>query len=576
MTDWLLSTLLATSALMLLVLVVREPVRKHFGSRVTYALWLIPVARLLMPTLTHTIERSVPAAAPLRPLTDPMIRESLWMARVAPPDPSLIERLGGWPNLLIAAWLSVAAGLFISRLIAYHRDRRSILASSVEAGRLGSVRIVSSPEVAGPIALGIVDRLIAVPLDFDRLYGARERRLVLEHELAHHRSGDLLANLFAFVLLCLQWFNPLAWLAHAAFRFDQEAACDARVLDRVPAADRADYGRAIAKAASGRALLFASALDRRNTLQRRLQSMLRNPHPARRIAGRLLVVTAIAAALPLTAGRAVHYVDIPLARAPVAAPHATPAVAPLASAAVVAAAQPVAVARPVTPVHVSAAAPAAARSTPLSTYKLTTDDGKQLTILGAAVAPSAAYNIVSADGQNYIVRGAPPQQFEIRGNGETFVIDGKTKRWEQLTPAEKAQVRAAVAKATDALARTHVDQARIAQEIARIPDRAQMAQMAQRLARTQADLAASVRRMDEQAARAGTHLREQGQLAEAIRSTMHEVAEHAADFEAASRALATIDREKIAADVAHAQSSMEGAKAELARIQARMGADQQH
>src|SRR6185503_9194006 len=310
-----------------------------------------------MPTLTHTVERSVPAAAPLRPLTDPMIRESLWMARVAPPDPSLIDRIGGWPNLLIGLWLSVAAALFVSRLVAYHRDRRAILASSVDAARFGSVRIVRSPEVAGPIALGIVDRLIAVPVDFERLYGARERRLVLEHELAHHQSGDLVANLFAFVLLCLQWFNPLAWLAHAAFRFDQEAACDARVLDKVNADDRADYGRAIAKAASGRALLFASALDRRNSLQRRLQSMLRSPNPGRRIVGRLMVVSAIAIALPLTASRAVEYLDVAVpAPAAVPAAPAVPAAAPkvarivtriVPAAAVVV--QPVAPVRPVAP-----------------------------------------------------------------------------------------------------------------------------------------------------------------------------------------------------------------------------------
>jgi hypothetical protein len=34
-TDWLLSTLIATSALVVLVLLVREPVRRRFGSRVT-------------------------------------------------------------------------------------------------------------------------------------------------------------------------------------------------------------------------------------------------------------------------------------------------------------------------------------------------------------------------------------------------------------------------------------------------------------------------------------------------------------------------------------------------------------
>src|SRR4030095_6709307 len=154
-----------------------------------------------------------------------------------------------------------------------------------------------------------------------------ERRLALEHELAHHRSGDLVANFIAFVLLCLQWFNPLAWVAHAAFRFDQEAACDARVLDKAKADDRADYGRAIAQAASGRALLFASALDRRNTLHRRLKSMLTNPSAGRRFAGRLTVVAAVALALPLTATRAIEYVDKVVPAAPTAVP-ATPAAAP--------------------------------------------------------------------------------------------------------------------------------------------------------------------------------------------------------------------------------------------------------
>ena len=164
--------------------------------------------------------------------------------------------------------------------------------------------------------------MIAVPADFDRLYAEHERRLALE-QACHHRSGDLIANLAAFAVLCLQWFNPLAWIAHAAFRFDQEAACDARVLDKAGSEDRSDYGRAIAKAASGRALLFASALDSRTMLQRRLKSMLSNPTTGRRLTGRALVLAAIAVALPLTATRAIEYVDIlakDARRAPVKAP----------------------------------------------------------------------------------------------------------------------------------------------------------------------------------------------------------------------------------------------------------------
>ncbi|HTK58950.1 MAG TPA: M56 family metallopeptidase, partial [Sphingomicrobium sp.] len=309
MIDWLLGTLLATTALIVMVLLVREPVRRHFGARVAYGLWLIPAARLLMPTLTETVERTVPASTPIQPFIPAVIAEPKLLASVAPPEPSLLDQVGGFQTVLLVLWLGVGLGLFIARMAAFRRERAAILDDAVQLARIGTIRLVRSPNVSGPLAFGIFDRVIAVPSNFDRLYADHERRLALDHELAHHRSGDLVANFFAFVLLCLQWFNPLAWVAHAAFRFDQEAACDARVLDKVKADDRADYGRAIAKAASGRALLFASALDRRNTLHRRLKSMLTNPSAGRRLAGRLTVIAAVAIALPLTATRAVEYVD---------------------------------------------------------------------------------------------------------------------------------------------------------------------------------------------------------------------------------------------------------------------------
>ena len=312
MSDWLIGTLIATSALVLLVLLVREPVRRHFGARVAYGLWLIPAARLLMPTLTYRVERPAMDPAPMQPFVPAVIAEPKLLSSVTAADPSLIDQLGGWATILPVLWLGVALAMLASGIADFRRQRSIILGASVQLAWIGSIRIVRSSEVAGPLAFGIVDRVIAVPVDFDRRFNDCERRLALDHELAHHRSGDLVVNLFAFVLLCLQWFNPLAWVAHAAFRFDQEAACDARVLDKAKAEHRADYGRAIAKAASGRALLFASALDRRNTLKRRLSSMFSNPTAGRRTAGRLMILVAAAAAMPLTATWAIAYVDAPV------------------------------------------------------------------------------------------------------------------------------------------------------------------------------------------------------------------------------------------------------------------------
>ncbi|HYX47286.1 MAG TPA: M56 family metallopeptidase [Sphingomicrobium sp.] len=503
MTDWLLHTLVATSALMLLALIVREPVRTWFGSRVTYGLWLIPAARFFMPTLTQTVERVVPAPAAGEPIAAAVATQS---------EPSLT--VGGWPSALIIIWLAVAAALFLTRVIAFQRDRRAMLETSAGNSRLGAVRFVRTDEVRSPVALGIFRPIIAVPCDFERIYGKRERRLVLEHELAHHRSGDLVANLFAFVLLCLQWFNPLAWAAHAAFRFDQEAACDARVLDKAPPADRANYGRAIAKAASGRALLFASALDRPTSLQRRLKSMLRTSTPTRRIAGTILIVTAVVAALPLTAGRAIAYVDVPAPEAPVPVAHALPADA-------------------------SAAAVGPAKAAPV----------------GHSARPARHAEF---DGKLSI-------------DDDMVTIDGKTKRWEDLTPAEKAKVESAVAKARASLANAHIDEAKVVSDLANLPDKARMEQIQRDLAGTQAKVAESMRRIDEEMAKARASGRSPDALDSAIREKLQLA--QTVDVAEAARALANIDRNKIAADVAGAGQAMEKAKAELERIQARIDAD---
>jgi len=518
MSDWLVSTFLAATGLIVAVLLVREAVRERFGSRIAYGLWLIPAARLFMPTLTHTVERTVAATPPpgVETLAAPVS-----FAAAAAPQPTLLETLGGWPSLLLALWLSVAAALFLTRLVAYHRDRRAILASAVEVESIGSVRIVRSAEVPSPIALGIFDRLVVVPADFERLYSARERRLVIEHELAHHRSGDLVANLFAFVLLCLQWFNPLAWVAHTAFRFDQEAACDARVLDKVSAGDRAAYGCAIAKAASGRVLLFASALDRPNTLKRRLKSMLRNPKPAGTVAGKAIIVAGIAIALPLTASRAVDYVDVPVAPAP--------------------------------PVH--AAAPVLPR---------------------APVAPAAApapVAVLAAAAPAPVARPSSQMRFDdnLSIDGDFITIDGRRKRWEDLTPAEKARVRDAVAKARTEIANVHIDRDRIMRSVASVPNKIQIEKIQRDVAQARVNVAQSMRKLQAQR----EQLRQVGFDPSVIEAQVQQAMKsvQSVDVQAIQRSMSAADPAKIARSLDGAQRGVEAARAELDRLQARIDAE---
>ena len=424
MTAWLVDTLVATSSLMALVLLVREPVRRQFGPAVAYGLWLIPGLRVVMPPLTWTVERTVPAAGSL-PLGAPLPAQSSVMPAA---ETSLIGQLGGWETWAVSAWLAGAAVMLICGLLIYRRQRREVLRDGVQLARLGKVRIVRSTAVRGPMAFGVFDRIIALPIDFDERYEPHERRLAFDHELAHHRSGDLVVNHFAFVLLCLQWFNLLAWASHFAFRFDQEAACDARVLDKVSNRNRSAYAHVIAKAASGRALLFAGALDRPGTLQKRLRCMLACPSTGRRVTGKALLTLTAAVVLPLTASWATVYVDVPGAAPRAPAAEAQPAAAPLPQA----------------------------------------PDGAR------ALVQENADGTVTLPGGVTLGKGSTA----FFANDE-ILINGKVKRLEQLTSDERSQLRATIIRSQRELAQERADLPSELAELRREADRARSGELRQ-------------------------------------------------------------------------------------------------
>lgn len=503
MTDWLLGTLFATTGLIVLVLLIREPVRRAFGARVAYGLWLIPAARLLMPTLTHRIERPVGAAVTPQMFSSQTMAEPLLLSSVGAPEQSLIEQAGGWPTILLVLWLGVAAGLFAARILDFRRERAAILDGATDLGRIGSIRLVQSSEVSGPLAFGIFDRVIAVPADFEGIFAERERHLALEHELAHHRSGDLIANLFAFALLCLQWFNPFAWVAHAAFRFDQEAACDARVLECAGNDDRLDYGRAIAKATSGRALLFASALDRRTMLHRRLKSMLSIPTAGRRLTGRMMVLATVAVVLPLTATRAIEYIDIPNA------PEAKAAVAPV-------------------------TAVAAVQATP-------------------AVAPVAPVQAVT-----------PVKQLGIHDDGKVM-INGREKEWKDLTPAEQAEVRRSLAQAREELSRVNRDEIQRDVREAMEEARENQEDFRREMAEARAEVGEAMREIDAHSAELRRAGQDPEQIKATVRASLKAV--EAIDVEKITRdAMASVDPATMNAALAAAQAGLAKAEAELDRL----------
>ncbi len=309
MSAFLLDTLMWTGVLIALVLLIRRPVAALFGPTAAYALWALPVARLLLPPLVLPAWLApAPTAEPVRHADVAIEAPSMaglqpLAAAPSPPAPAF-----DWRALLLTLWLTGAAVFLVRRYALYFAMRRELLAEARPMGAAERVRLVETPAAAGPVAFGVIDRVIALPPGFMAGHDRAARDLALAHELAHHRGHDLVCNMLIQPLFALHWFNPLSVLGWRALRRDQEAACDARVIAQAPRQTRAAYAAVIARFAveprhAARLALAAPmacpVLGDRSIVQRLRSLAMSDVSPRRRWTGRLLLGAA-ALALPLT------------------------------------------------------------------------------------------------------------------------------------------------------------------------------------------------------------------------------------------------------------------------------------
>ncbi|MGY3040540.1 TonB family protein [Rhodanobacter sp. TND4EL1] len=233
MDSTVLQSLLLSTLAFCVVLLVRRPVRRCLGAGPAFTLWVLPLLLTALPWLP-----ALPAQLPTLPTM-----------HVLPGTVGVVAfhtshaALGAW--LRLAWWVGVMLGT--ARLLLHylnlHRHARPLPAEwqsilQHEMGELEPRRVRLHP--AGPAVLCALRGLVLLPPDFLQRFAAAERQLILRHERAHLRRGDVLWSLLAEAIAVLLWFHPLTWVALPRFRLDQELACDERVLRDSPQ-DEAGY-----------------------------------------------------------------------------------------------------------------------------------------------------------------------------------------------------------------------------------------------------------------------------------------------------------------------------------------------
>ncbi|MFR0935722.1 peptidoglycan DD-metalloendopeptidase family protein [Gemmiger formicilis] len=218
-------------------LVCRALRRAHAPSRLLCWLWLAVGLRFVLPW-GIPLKLPRPESAPLAAAADTV--QELGELPLLPPAPAAAAAAAPLPwyaqltpwHALAAVWLVGVLVLAVRGAVGYLKLKRCVaLACKTPDG------CYSGACVPTPFTLGFVRPRVYLP---DSLQGPA-RQAVLLHERTHIRRRDPLVKPLFYAVVCLHWFNPLAWLALCAFEHDMEAACDEAAVQGCTLAERSTY-----------------------------------------------------------------------------------------------------------------------------------------------------------------------------------------------------------------------------------------------------------------------------------------------------------------------------------------------
>jgi len=215
----------------------------------------------------------------------PLMAAMLPKIGILPAAGGLVGEAGfPWGMVLLGIWVLgfvMAAGRLIVAASGLQRWRKR----AVEVGRVDGVAICELENLRGPVAAGVFKRVIFVPASWSE-WPEESRRVVLAHELAHHRRRDPLWRLLAELACAVHWYHPLVrWMARR-FTMQCEYACDAIVLRK--GIDAKAYARVLCDFAEVRSLSpLALSLAEKSELESRVRRML---VPAGGASGKALLV----------------------------------------------------------------------------------------------------------------------------------------------------------------------------------------------------------------------------------------------------------------------------------------------
>lgn len=287
------------AGLIALAVMAVRPLLRRAPRRAVCMLWLLVALRLLLParlTVESPVSLQQPESPPIQAYQELRQQEKVYVS--APPEQRL-EMAGpaaaqGFALLdqLPAIWLTGVGCMALYMALSLLRMRWRLRA----APRIQD-NVYRCTDWSTPFVLGVIAPRIYVP----ETVSEQDFPQVLAHERCHIRRWDHVWKPLAFLLLAVNWFNPVLWAAYVLLGRDMERACDEMVLKNATPIQRAAYSRALVSCAAQPKMAAVCPLAFGEVaVKERVKNVLNYKKPALWAVTLLVVAAAIIGACLLT------------------------------------------------------------------------------------------------------------------------------------------------------------------------------------------------------------------------------------------------------------------------------------
>lgn len=287
------------AGLIALAVMAVRPLLRRAPRRAVCMLWLLVALRLLLParlTVESPVSLQQPESPPIQAYQELRQQEKVYVS--TPPEQRL-EMAGpaaaqGFALLdqLPAIWLTGVGCMALYMALSLLRMRWRLRA----APRIQD-NVYRCTDWSTPFVLGVLAPRIYVP----ETVSEQDFPQVLAHERCHIRRWDHVWKPLAFLLLAVNWFNPVLWAAYVLLGRDMERACDEMVLKNATPIQRAAYSRAlVACAAQPKMAAVCPLAFGEVAVKERVKNVLNYKKPALWAVILLVVAAAIIGACLLT------------------------------------------------------------------------------------------------------------------------------------------------------------------------------------------------------------------------------------------------------------------------------------